>query len=128
MISWFKKWKEKNNVDVDFHFLDNKTFNIVKVFKIHSGGAVTQEPLSFGEFKWTPELLNVEEHEITDVDPVISHIERWFETEFGYLLWTEIDLLRKLRRVLEKGKSDTIIIPDGIFKCYRLNIHFCNEA
>ena len=128
LIKKFLQWyKDKYHINIDFHFTDNHSFRVIKVFSCETGELTNEPLLNFGTFSWIPDLV-IPQSEPLDVEKAISYIERCFEEETGWTLWTEVDILNRIRRVLQKGKSDTVVIPWGVLKRYRLNIIFSNET
>lgn len=128
LIKKFLQWyKDKYHINIDFHFTDNHSLKVIKVFSCENGELTNEPLLNFGTFTWIPNLA-IPQSEPFDVEEAISYIERCFEEETGWTLWTEVDILNRIRRVLQKGKSDTVVIPWGVFKRYRINIKFSNEA
>lgn len=125
MFAKIKKWIQDHHlVDVNFVFSDPDRFHTITRTE-SSCELASGNSLDFGSFSWKPEISDVMGGEFTVAD-ICMKIEEEFEARTGISIWTEMDIINRIRRVLEKGKSDTVGFLWGL-TYYRINIQFITE-
>lgn len=125
MFTKLKKWIQKHHlVDINFIFSDPDRFHTITRVEHHTETACGN-PLDFGSFSWKPELIDIIGASYT-VSDICMKIEQEFEAQTGISIWMEADICKRIRRVLEKGKSDTVGFLWGL-TYYRINIQFRTE-
>lgn len=121
LLEKIKGWIQKHHlVDLNITFNDAIHFHEIVTAEFPSGTS-----LDFGSFSWKPELTDIIGGRHTPSD-VCMMIEMEFEKRTGISIWQEADICRRIRRVLESGKSNSVGFLWGL-TYYRINIKFLNE-
>lgn len=125
MFTKLKKWIQKHHlVDINFIFSDPDRFHTITRVEFPTE-TLDGTPLDFGSFSWKPELTDIIGGGYT-VSDICMKIEQEFEAQTGISIWLELDILNRIRRVLERGRSDTVGFLWGL-TYYRINIQFITE-